>query len=150
MKFHNPVLRGMYPDPSMCAANGKYYMQAGNKPVLKNFGTGENADAKYKGDWTDLFRSDDLKTWEYVGRFYENPKMGQDGYPDETEDDMCPSFLPLFDAEENGKPTGKYLQLFISHNHGCQYYIGSMDGETFIPESHGRMTWKDTAYFAPE
>ena len=27
MKYQNPVLRGMYPDPSMCAGpNGKYYM----------------------------------------------------------------------------------------------------------------------------
>lgn len=26
MKYLNPVIRGMYPDPSICAANGKYYM----------------------------------------------------------------------------------------------------------------------------
>lgn len=26
MIFQNPVLRGMYPDPSVCNANGKYYM----------------------------------------------------------------------------------------------------------------------------
>ena len=138
-------------DPSnIWKANGRYYMQTGNKPVLYRYGRGEKAEKRYKGDWTDLFCSDDMKKWEYVGRFYENPKMGIDDYPDETEDDMCPSFLPLYDAEENGKPTGKFLQLFISHNKGCQYYIGSMDGERFIPESHGRMTWKDSAYFAPE
>ena len=138
-------------DPSnIWKANGKYYIQTGNKPVLDRFGRGDNADPDYMGDWTDLFRSDDLKKWEYVGRFYDNTKMGVDDYPDATEDDMCPSFLPLYDKEENGNFTGKYLQLFISHNKGCQYYIGEMNGEKFVPEKHGRMTWKDTAYFAPE
>jgi beta-fructofuranosidase len=63
---------------------------------------------------------------------------------------MCPSFLPLYDARKNGKFTGKYLQLFISHNHGCQYYVGEMKGEKFYPETHGRMAWNDFAYFAPE
>lgn len=151
MEINGEVLHLASADPSnIWKANGKYYMQTGNKPVLDHYGRNENSELRYKGDWTDLFRSDDLKMWEYVGRFYENPHMGIDDYPDETEDNMCPSFLPLFDAEENGKPTGKYLELFISHNHGCQYYIGSMDGERFIPESHGRMSWKDKAYFAPE
>ena len=42
---------------------------------------------------------------------------------------MCPSFLPLYDAKENGNKTDKWLQLFISHNKGCQYYIGTLDGE---------------------
>ena len=138
-------------DPSnIWKMNGKYYMQTGNKVVLDAFGRGRESLEKYKGDWTDLFRSDDLKKWEYAGRFYENPKMGEDDYPDETEDDMCPSFLPLYDSEENGAFTGKYLQLFISHNKGCQYYIGHLEGERFVPEQHGRMSWKDSAYFAPE
>ena len=26
MKYLNPIVRGFYPDPSICAANGKYYM----------------------------------------------------------------------------------------------------------------------------
>ena len=138
-------------DPSnIWKMNGKYYMQTGNKVVLDHFGRSAESPKKYKGDWTDLFRSDDLKNWEYIGRFYENPQMGEGDYPDETEDDMCPSFLPLYDAEENGKLSGKYLQCFISHNKGCQYYIGTLDGEKFIPEQHGRMSWKDSAYFAPE
>lgn len=138
-------------DPSnIWKMNGKYYLQTGNKVVLDRFGRNEDSLQKYKGDWTDLFRSDDLKKWEYVGRFYENRQMGIQDWPDETEDDMCPSFLPLYDAEENGKFTGKYLQIFISHNKGCQYYVGSMDGECFVPEQHGRMSWKDISYFAPE
>ena len=46
--------------------------------------------------------------------------------------------------------TDKYLLLFISHNHGCQYYIGDYHGDTFKPTKHGRMTWHDKSYFAPE
>ena len=138
-------------DPSnIWKMNGRYYMQTGNKVVLDAYGRNDDSPEKYKGDWTDLFRSDDLEKWEYVGRFYDNPQKGVNDWPDETEDDMCPSFLPLYDAEENGIFTGKYLQLFISHNKGCQYYIGRLDKERFIPEQHGRMSWKDSAYFAPE
>lgn len=137
-------------DPSnIWKMNGRYYLQTGNKRVLQYWGSGENADKYYSGDWTDLFCSDDMKNWRYVERFYINPHT-DDTYPDETEDDMCPSFLPLYDAKENGNKTDKYLQLFISHNRGCQYYVGELDGERFIPFKHGRMSWNDNTYFAPE
>jgi len=52
MKFQNPVLRGMYPDPSMCAANGKYYM------VCSTF-------SYFPG--VPLFESDDLINWKQIG-----------------------------------------------------------------------------------
>ena len=137
-------------DPSnIWKEDGYYYLQAGNKWVLDRFGRAEDSDPYFQGDWTDLFRSKDLKEWTFVHRFYENTHNGKD-WPDKTEDDMCPSFLPLYDAKENGNKTDKWLQLFISHNKGCQYYIGTLKNEKFYPESHGRMTWNDTAYFAPE
>ncbi|MBR4372566.1 MAG: glycoside hydrolase family 32 protein [Victivallales bacterium] len=44
----------------------------------------------------------------------------------------------------------QHLLLFISHNRGCQYYIGDYRGDVFQPTSHGRMTWLDRSYFAPE
>jgi beta-fructofuranosidase len=40
--------------------------------------------------------------------------------------------------------------LFISHNLGCQYYIGRYANDHFTPEQHGRMTWVDNEFFAPE
>ena len=48
--------------------------------------------------------------------------------------------------------SGTYLQLFISHNMGCQYYLGSYDTQRdlFVPETHGRMSWADSTFFAPE
>ena len=42
------------------------------------------------------------------------------------------------------------MLLFISHNKGCQYYVGTYKNDHFYPENHGRMTWNDNAYFAPE
>ena len=53
MKFQNPVLRGMYPDPSMCAGpDGKYYM------VCSSF-------QYFPG--VPLFESDDLINWKQIG-----------------------------------------------------------------------------------
>lgn len=47
---------------------------------------------------------------------------------------------------------GTYLQLFISHNRGCQYYLGEFDRTMlrFIPKKHGRLAVADNALFAPE
>jgi len=53
MKFENPVLRGMYPDPSMCAGpNGKFYM------VCSTF-------QYFPG--VPLFESEDLINWKQIG-----------------------------------------------------------------------------------
>ncbi len=134
-------------DPSnIWKKDGVYYMQAGNKPVLDSHGRGEDAPAVYRGDWTELFASTDLETWEYRGRFYHRFPGG----PDDSEDDMCPSFLALPTSPDGGELSDRYLQLFISHNRGCQYYIGDWDGGSFTPHLHGRMSWVDDAYFAPE
>ena len=53
MKYQNPVLRGMYPDPSMCAGpNGKYYM------VCSSF-------QYFPG--VPLFESEDIINWKQIG-----------------------------------------------------------------------------------
>ncbi len=140
-------------DPSnIWKKDGVYYMQTGNLPLLNEHGRDPNDPLyeKMRGDWVDLFRSRDLQKWEYMHRFYDY--QDRKGWTDGTEDDMCPSFLPLPLSPDGGKMSDKYLQLFISHNKGCQYYIGSYDKDQdkFIPETHGRMTWTDNTYFAPE
>lgn len=137
-------------DPSNIWKDGEYYyMQTGNLPVLNEYGRKDDSEKEYRGGWNDLFRSRDLKNWEYCHRFFARPEDGYD-VPDDTEDSMCSSFLPLADKMADGKLTNKYLQLFISHNKGAQYYVGEKDGEYFIPEKHGRFSWKDNSYFAPE
>lgn len=52
MKYKNPVLKGFYPDPSICAANGKYYM------VCSSF-------QYFPG--VPLFESSDLVNWTQIG-----------------------------------------------------------------------------------
>lgn len=52
MRYTNPVLRGFYPDPSVCRANGKYYM------VCSSF-------QYFPG--VPLFESDNLVNWKQIG-----------------------------------------------------------------------------------
>jgi beta-fructofuranosidase len=139
-------------DPSnIWKKDGLYYMQTGNLPILNEFGRDSTHPLymEMRGDWVDLFRSRDLQHWEYVHRFYEYD--AEKKWTDGTED-MCPSFLPLPLSAEGGQMSDKYLQLFIAHNKGCQYYIGTYNkaNDKFIPEIHGRMSWIDNTYFAPE
>lgn len=63
---------------------------------------------------------------------------------------MCPSFLPLPSSPQGGPPSEKHLLLSISHNKGCQYYVGDYRDDKFFPDNHGRMSWVDNTYFAPE
>ena len=124
-------------DPSdIWIHNGKYYMLTGNLLVLREFGIEQDQD-EHKGDTTYLFVSDDLINWRYLHPFYTSDRK----WTRADEDNMCPDFFPLGD---------RHMLLFISHNLGCQYYIGRYDNDRFRPETHGRMTWIDNAFFAPE
>ena len=134
-------------DPSnIWKKDDKYYMLTGNLLVLNKIGRNANSPDNEKGDRLYLFESDDLTHWRYLHRFYDSNRK----WTEESEDNMCPSFLPLPSSPDGGIPSDKHLLLFISHNLGCQYYIGSYRDDRFFPEDHGRMTWKDNAYFAPE
>jgi len=136
-------------DPSnIWKKDGKYYVLTGNLCLLNKYGRAEDAPEDMKGDRLYLFESSDLKDWSYKGVFYQR----RNEWTDVSEDNMCPSFLPLPSSPDGGAPSGKHLLLFISHNKGCQYYVGTYDEENdrFIPENHGRMTWIDNTYFAPE
>ncbi len=138
-------------DPSNIWKDGDYYyMQSGAYHVLHRYGVDKGDDPAYKGDFTELFRSRDLKTWEYLHRFCQRvPGIGD---TQDDEDHMCPSFFPLPTSPNGGAPSDTFLELFISHNHGCQYYIGDYDRENqvFVPKRHGRMSVVDNSYFAPE
>jgi beta-fructofuranosidase len=81
--------------------------------------------------------SDDLIHWEYLHPFYQSKRQ----WTQANEDNMCPDFFPLGD---------RHMLLFISHNLGCQYYLGHYANDRFTPETHGRMTWVDNDFFAPE
>jgi beta-fructofuranosidase len=124
-------------DPSaIWINNDRYYMLTGNLLVLRKFGL-EQDRQEHKGDTVYLFASDDLIHWRYLHPFYTSQRK----WTRDDEDNMCPDFFSLGD---------RHMLLFISHNLGCQYYIGCYEGEFFYPEVHGRMTWVDQAFFAPE
>lgn len=52
MKYKNPIIKGFYPDPSVCCANGKFYL------VTSSF-------QYFPG--VPLFESDDLVNWKQIG-----------------------------------------------------------------------------------
>ena len=134
-------------DPSnIWKKDGRYYMLTGNLLVLNKYGRAEGAPPEEQGDRLDLFVSDDLQTWKYLHVFYQRRAE----WTDRGEDNMCPSFLPLPARPEGGPPSGKHLLLFIAHNRGCQYYVGDYRDDHFFPANHGRMSWVDNGYFAPE
>lgn len=127
-------------DPSnIWKKDGKYYLLTGNYFVLKHFRDQQRVSEKYQGDWSDLFCSEDMKTWRFIHRFYTRDPMVSDTQP--NEDAMCACFLPL-PASKNGGVSNKHILLFISHVMGAQYYIGTYDtaNDRFIPEQHGRFT----------
>ena len=134
-------------DPSnIWKKGGKYYMLTGNLLVLNKYGRKDDSPDDERGDRLYLFQSDNLRDWKYMHRFYDPRRQ----WTDTSEDNMCPSFFPLPTSPDGGTLSNKHLLLSISHNKGCRYYIGDYKNDHFYPEQHGRMSWKDNAYFAPE
>ena len=86
-------------------------------------------DPQGQGDAAYLFRSPDLRTWEFAGLFYRSRREWTEG----GEDCAVPDFFPLGD---------RHLLLFCSHLQGTQYYIGRIREERFFPDIHGRMSWE--------
>jgi beta-fructofuranosidase len=76
-----------------------------------------------------LFRSRDLRQWEYLG-----PLVEGTGFLDPGEDGAVPYFWPLGD---------KYILVFASHKRGSQYLLGDYDRTThkFQPFAHGRFNF---------
>jgi beta-fructofuranosidase len=143
-----PLIYGSADPTNIWKKDGKYYILNGNLLVLNKYGRQPEAPADMQGDRLYLLESTDLQNWQYKGVFYErNP-----AWTDVSEDNMCPSFLPLPSRPEGGTASDTHLLLFISHNKGCQYYVGDYDTQKdrFRPNHHGRMTWGDNTYFAPE
>lgn len=52
MKYKNPVIKGFYPDPSVCYANGKYFLVSSSFQYFPG---------------VPLFESDDLVNWKQIG-----------------------------------------------------------------------------------
>jgi beta-fructofuranosidase len=143
-----PQIYGSADPSNIWKEDGKYYVLTGNLLVLNKYGRAADAPPEMKGDRLFLFESDDLQTWRYEGVFYQRNA----DWTEDSEDNMCPSFLPLPATRDGSQPSDKHLLLFISHNKGCQYYVGTYDRDRgrFLPDNHGRMSWVDNTFFAPE
>ncbi len=94
-------------DPCIWKKGDAYYSLAGGvlphgpakKPIRANF----------------LYRSEDLKHWEYLHEFVE-----EDRYTLVADDGACPYFWPIGD---------RHMLLFFSHMSGGQYLLGDYDTE---------------------
>jgi len=100
----------------------------------------EDTDYYYQisgGDVAGFFRSRDMLEWEYLGNLIDQ----EDRRRHDFEDLSCPDFFAMGD---------KHILLFISHNLGTQYYIGTFENGRYHIETHGRMNWPGGTFFAPE
>ena len=141
----NQVVYGAADPSAIWVHKNRYYMLTGNLLVLREFGI-KRKQAQHLGDTLHLFVSDDLAKWKYLHSFYKSDRK----WTRADEDNMCPDFFPLPARAEGGPPSDRHMILFISHNLGCQYYIGRYANDRFKPETHGRMTWAVKTFFAPE
>jgi len=141
----NELVYGAADPSAIWRHNGRYYMLTGNLLVLWEYGE-KRKQAEHLGDTLYLFVSDDLEHWTYLHRFYTSRRE----WTREFEDCMCPDFFPLPASPDGGPPSDTHMNLFISHRLGCQYYLGRYADDRFTPLRHGRMTWVDNEYFAPE
>ena len=116
-------------DPSGWKEGDIYYALIGNK----------NHRPGYEGDSTSLFKSRDLKEWEYVGPFYKSDRK----WTEEIEDCADSDFFPFGD---------KHMLLMHTHRpYGkAQYYIGRYENEHFYPETNGQLSRLGSLVSGPE
>ena len=116
-------------DPSGWKEGDVYYALIGNK----NFRPG------YEGDSTSLFKSKDLREWEYQGPFYKSDRK----WTEEIEDCACSNFFPFGD---------KHMLLMHTHRPypKAQYYIGRYENEQFYPEINGQLSHLGSLLAGPE
>jgi beta-fructofuranosidase len=76
-----------------------------------------------------LFRSRNLRQWEYLGPLVEGTPYTEPG-----EDGAVPYFWPIGD---------KHILVFASHKRGSQYLVGDYDktSHKFRPSAHGRFNF---------
>ncbi len=92
-------------DPCIWKKDGMSYSLSGG--TLPHVPSGKRTRAEF------LFRSPDLKQWEYLHPFIEGDIFGKAG-----DDGACPYFWPIGD---------RYILLHFSHMSGGQYLLGDYD-----------------------
>ena len=87
-----------------------------------------------------LMKSQDLKTWLYLGELYHEDFPANLGVS-KGEDTSCANMFRIGD---------KWMLLCISHALGARYYLGDFKGEKFLPQFHAMFNWARWDFFAPE
>lgn len=108
-------------DPNIWKKDGIYYSLSGGKD---NSGPGGKDVAQAY-----LFRSKDLKNWQYMHPFVEGDRFTLIG-----DDYACPYFWPI---------GNRYILPFYSHMSGGQFVLGDYDKERdkFVVTSHGNFNF---------
>ena len=90
------------------------------------------------GDTQNLFRSGDLRAWEYLHRFYESRRR----WTDAEDDCSCPDFFEL---------GSRWMLLHFCHQRpsGSRYYLGRFEHDRFFPETFDRINWPGGNLHAP-
>jgi beta-fructofuranosidase len=116
-------------DPAGWKEGDTYYALIGSR----NFRPG------YEGDGTSLFKSKNLRTWDYVGPFYRSERR----WTTVDDDCACADFFPFGDRH-----------MLVMHSHRpyfkSQYYIGRYENERFCPERFGQLSWLGGLHAGPE
>lgn len=101
-------------------------------------------DAVEGGDALHLFRSRDLRGWEYVDRFLQSQRR----WTDAGDDCSCPQLFELGD---------RWMLLHFCHRRpqgylrpmGSRYYLGRYRGRRFEPEAFDHINWPGGNFHAP-
>jgi beta-fructofuranosidase len=119
-------------DPCIWKKDGMYYALSGGTVPFTDDGRHTAADF--------LFRSKDLRTWEYLHPFVEGDRFTLVG-----DDGACPYFWPIGD---------RHIMLFFSHMSGGQYLLGDYDTarDKFVVTNGGKFNmgaWGPAGVHAP-
>ena len=108
-------------DPCIWKKDGFYYSLSGGRLPIGPGGRARPANF--------LFRSSDLKRWEYLHPFVEDDLFSENG-----DDGACPYFWPI---------GNKHMLLFFSHMRGGRYIIGDYDKgrDKLIATDYGRFNF---------
>lgn len=105
MKYHNPIIPGFYPDPSICRVNSTYYLVTSSFEYFPGI---------------PIFKSKDLINWESIGSVLTTPEQlplqGSDGHGG-----IYAPTIRYF--------AGKFYVVSTNVDHGGHFYVTSANPE---------------------
>ena len=103
MRYSNPVIKGCFPDPSICKADSKYYLAASSFQFFPG---------------VPLFESDDLVNWKLIG----HALTRQSQLPLEGTNSCSGIFAPTLRYNE-----GKFYMVTTNTTTGGHFYVCTED-----------------------